>query len=211
MSIKENYYIKKIDYQTATKMIVEFHYLHRKAPCRYSFGLFDKSNDELMGCIMYGVPASRALQKGICGTDEADNVIELTRLWIDDRVGKNAESFLIGNTIPLIKEDILVSYAEDQQGHVGYVYQATNWIYTGLSDRHVEWSVKGENPSHSRHLFDKYGGVNKAKEILGDKIIKKERPRKHRYIYFNCNKRRKKELIKKLRYTIQVYPKLHND
>jgi hypothetical protein len=60
-------------------------------------------------------------------------------------------------------------------------------------------------------LFDKYGGVNKAKEILGDKIIKKERPRKHRYIYFNCNKRRKKELIKKLRYTIQVYPKLHND
>ena len=211
MSIKENYYIKEIDYQTATKMIVEYHYLHRRAPCRYSFGLFDKNNDELVGCIMYGTPASRSLQKGICGVEEANNVIELTRLWIDDKVGKNAESFLIGNTIPLTKEDILVSYAEDGQGHVGYVYQATNWIYTGLSDKHVEWAVEGENSSHSRHLFDKYGGVNKAKEILGDKIIRKERPRKHRYIYFNCNKRRRKELVKKLRYTIQAYPKLHNN
>ena len=34
-----------------------------------------------------------------------------------------------------------------------------------------------------------------------------ERPRKHRYVYFNANRRRKKELLKKLNYKVMKYPK----
>lgn len=36
----ENYFIKQIDYKTAMAVIVERHYLHRKAPCSIAFGLF---------------------------------------------------------------------------------------------------------------------------------------------------------------------------
>jgi len=209
MGIKDKYYIKEISHKQAIEIVVKNHYLHRKAPCSYTFGLFDYSSNAIVGVIIYGIPASRSLQKGICGSEECNNVIELTRLWIDDSVGKNAESFLIGNTIPLIKKEILVSYAQDDMGHVGYVYQATNWIYTGLSDKHIQWRIEGIS-GHSRHLFDSYGGINNAKEFLGDKLIKEERPRKHRYIYFNCNKKRKKELLSKLKYKIQNYPKKHS-
>jgi hypothetical protein len=42
------------------------------------------------------------------------------------------------------KHDIVVSYAEIEAGHTGVVYQATNWIYTGLSDRHAEWRLDGK-------------------------------------------------------------------
>lgn len=35
-------------------------------------------------------------------------------------------------------------------------------------------------------------------------------PPKHRYVYFNCNKKRKKELLKKLKYPILPYPKPNN-
>ena len=60
-------------------------------------GLFVE--DKLVGCITYGLPASPNVCRGICGNEYFKDVIELTRLWICDSVGKNAESFLIGNTI----------------------------------------------------------------------------------------------------------------
>lgn len=206
--IKENYYIKPITYQEAMKIIIEKHYLHRKAPCSFAFGLFEKATNRIVGCITYGTPSSATLRKGICGEDEKDNVIELTRLWIEDSVPRNAESFLIGNTIPLVNKEIIVSFAEIQQGHVGYVYQATNWIYTGLSAKRTNWTIEGVN-KHCQTIADKYTS-QELKEIYGDKFTLVERPRKHRYVYFNCNKKRKKELLKKLKYPILPYPKLNN-
>ena len=208
MSIKELYHIEKISYKEAENMVVENHYLHRKASCCHAYGLFENETNELIGTIIYGIPASRALQKGICGESEANNVIEITRVWIKDGTPKNVESYLIGNTIKLVPYEIVVSYAEKGVGHVGYIYQATNFIYTGLSDKHVQWIIPDMDNAHSRHLFDQYGGIKKAKEVLGDKMVRTERPRKHRYIYFNANKKRKKELFKLLRYKIQPYPKL---
>ena len=43
--------------------------------------------------------------------------------------------------------------------------------------------------------------------MFGDKFSLVDRPRKHRYIYFNCSKTRKKQLLKKLKYKIYAYPK----
>ena len=206
MSIKDNYSIKPLDYKTAMELVVKNHYLHRKAPCSQAFGLFNREG-EVVGTVVYGTPASRPLQKGVCGSDESDNVLELTRLWVQDGTPKNVESFLIGNTLPMVGKEIIVSYAEVEQGHLGIVYQATNWFYTGLSDKHSKWFIKGTEDKHCRHIFDSYGGINKAKEILGDKMVRGERPRKHRYIYFNADRRRKKELLNKLRYKIKPYPK----
>jgi len=40
-----------------------------------------------------------------------------------------------------------------------------------------------------------------------DNVYFVDRPRKHRYIYFNASKTRKKELLKKLNYPILPYPK----
>jgi hypothetical protein len=147
---------------------------------------------------------------GVCGESESDKVIELTRLWIKDGTPKNTESYFIGKTLRLIPKDydIIVSYAEIGAGHVGTVYQATNWIYTGLSDRHVEWRLNGEVGKHSRHLFDELGGIENAKQFYGDAMERHERGRKHRYVFFNGSKKRKKELLNKLKYPIMGYPKL---
>ena len=203
--IKENYYIESISYKDAMNIIIEKHYLHRKAPCSFAFGLFEKISKHIMGVIIYGTPSSAPLRRGLCGVEEKDNVIELTRLWIDDTVPKNGESFLIGNTIPLVNKEIIVSYAEIDQGHIGYVYQATNWIYTGLSAKRTNWTIEGID-KHCQTIADKYTS-EELKIKYGDKFKTIERPRKHRYVYFNCNKKRKKELLKKLNYKILPYPK----
>ena len=113
--------LKKISYKEAMDIVIKNHYLHRKAPCSYAFGLFEKDSKEIIGVITYGTPSSSSLRKGICGEEEIFNVIELTRLWIRDGTPRNTESYLIGNTIPLVNKEIIVSYAVIEQGHIGYV------------------------------------------------------------------------------------------
>lgn len=204
-----DYEIKAIDSKTANEMVIESHYLHRRASTMFAYGLFD--GEEMIGCVIYGKPASPSLCVGVCGAEESDKVLELTRLWIKDGTPKNTESYLIGRSLRLLpkEKDIIVSYAEIGAGHIGIVYQATNWIYTGMSDRHVEWRLDGKIGQHSRHLFDLHGGVNGAKAFYGDRLQRHERPRKHRYVFFNTKtKWRKKELLAKLKYKIQPYPKL---
>ena len=154
---------------------------------------------------LYGTPSSSSLRKGICGVDESFNVIELTRLWIEDDTPKNTESFLIGNTLRLVEKEIIVSYAEIQQGHLGVVYQATNWLYTGLSAKRTNWVIEGVN-KHCQTIADKYTS-KELKAKYGDKFKSVDRPRKHRYLFINSNRRRKKELLSKLKYELKPYPK----
>lgn len=200
-----NFTIRKISYQLAMEIVIKNHYLHRKCPCSHAYGLFD-SNNVIKGCITYGVPCSSTLLRGMCGEDESHNVYELNRLWISDDVPKNGESFLIGNTLKLLDKEIIVSFADTSQGHIGIVYQATNFYYCGLSAKFKDPKVRGmENMHHATYahgmtmqqVVEKYGKEN---------VYYVERPRKHRYIYFNANKKRKKELLNKLRYKILPYP-----
>ena len=207
MSIKENYSIQKLSYQEATQIVIQRHYLHRKAPCSYAYGLINNQSNQIDGVVIYGVPASSTLLKGICGPEQGKNVYELTRLWLDDSVPKNGESYLIGNTIKLLNREIIVSYADSSQEHLGVVYQATNFIYTGLSSKFRDPKVRGlENQHHATYA----NGLTNAQVIekFGDRVYWVERARKHRYIYFNAKGRRKKELLALLKYEQQPYPKL---
>lgn len=186
--------------------VVKHHYLHRKCPCSMAFGLFDEQN-RIKGVIVYGVPPSPTLLKGICGADEADNVYELNRLWVADDVQKNGESFLIGNSLKMIDKEIVVSFADTKHGHVGYVYQATNFMYCGLSAKFKDPQVKGYE--HMHHATFAHGMTNKqVVEKFGAENVKfVERPRKHRYIMFVAKGKRKKELMSKLKYKTLPYPK----
>lgn len=155
--MRDRYLIKEIDYKTAMDIIVEKHYLHRKAPATYKYGLIDKKTKQIVGVITYGSPASPTLQSSICGKEERENVIELTRLWTDDRTPKNTESYFISQTIKRFPEDIVVSFADPNQSHRGIVYQATNWIYTGKSSPTTKLIDKNGNDLHFRtfgHMRD---------------------------------------------------------
>lgn len=204
-----NYFIDRLSYEVATKMIVKHHYLHRATSCSHAFGLFLNDQEaffpQLKGVIIYGTPSSSTLRSGICGEKYKNDVIELTRLWVDDSVPKNGESFLIGNTLKLIDKDIVVSFADSAQGHLGKIYQASNWIYTGLSAKRTDWVIEGID-KHSQTLADKYS-AEQIRQLYGDKFSLKERSRKHRYIYFRGNKWRRKELCSALQYDILPYPK----
>lgn len=208
-SLREDYFVERIDYQLAMKLVVENHYLHRKAPCSEAFGLFHRLDPfECLGVVCYGTPASSALRKGIAGIENTNNVLELTRLWVDDCVPKNGESFLIGKSIRQVSKEIIVSFADIAQNHLGIVYQATNWLYTGLSAKRTDWVVDGID-KHGHTWADKYSVVE-MRELFGDRFYLQERSRKHRYIFLNATKKRKKQLLGVLNYPILPYPKVEH-
>ena len=184
--------------------LLQKHYAKRIPQIMYAFGLYD--DEHLVGVVTYGIPASPSLCMGICGKEYSDKVLELNRLCLQDNT-KNQSSFLVSNSIKLLpKPTIVVSYADTGQGHVGYVYQATNFLYTGLSANRVDWTVKGLEHKHSKTLSDGMT-LESIKEKYGDDFYYAERSRKHRYIYFHGTKQHKKLLKSLLKYNIEPYPK----
>tara|TARA_R100000655_G_scaffold10571_1_gene25243 strand:- start:130 stop:783 length:654 start_codon:yes stop_codon:yes gene_type:complete len=201
MSIKEKYKVKSIAKYLCKDWLLHKHYAKRIPSISYSFGLFD---DNLIGICTFGSPPSRALCIGVCGKENAEKVYELNRLCVNDNLEKNVLSYFVSSCLSLLKKDlIIVSYADTSMNHNGYIYQATNWIYTGLSAKRTErYDINNPN-RHSK-------SVTEQKGVKYEDLAIRERPQKHRYIYFTGNKKQVRELKKQLNYSIKPYPKGQN-
>ena len=197
--------VHQIKYHECEEWLLKIHYAKRLPPITYSFGLYD--NDILEGIVTYGSPPSPSLCIGICGVEYKETVLELNRLCLLNNK-KNQASFLVGNSLKLLpKPSIIVSYADTSMNHKGYIYQATNFIYTGLSDKRTEWRMINSN-KHSKTIVELYSLEERQKNK--EKFHMIDRPRKHRYIYFLGDKKQKKEMLGKLNYNIEPYPKGDN-
>jgi hypothetical protein len=106
---------------------------------------------------------------------------------------------------------VVVSYADTEQGHVGYVYQAANFLYTGLSAIRTNWKIRGEEHLHGQTVADRTRGEkNRAatmRKEYGDAFYLEQRPRKHRYVYLHGDRRQKAAMRAALRYPVVPYPK----
>ena len=208
-SPKALFSIKEIDKKLANKIQIENHYLHTKASCVHGFGLFYE--DKIIGVILYGNPTAPTTID-ICGGQERKNVIEITRLWIADGTPKNTESYFIGNTIKMVDKEIIVAFADPEYNHIGTVYQASNFIFTGKSDRGGRVIAIKNNNIHNKTLWKQYKTASKIREVFGEEnVYYKPYITKLRYVYLNCKPKRKKELLEKLKYEILPYPKLSID
>jgi len=185
------YSVCQIPYEATKEWILNIHYAKRMPSISYAYGLY--LYDEMVGMVSYGSPASPSLCKGICGEEHRGNVIELNRLVLKDNL-PNEASFLVGKSLKLLpKPKVVVSYADTAQEHLGIIYQATNFLFTGTTRPRTD--IAGKDGKHSRHH-------------LGDKANRINRSAKHRYVYFIGNKKQKKILRNALRYDIQdYYPK----
>ena len=189
-------HIEGIDRDTARDFIERIHY-SRNLPNNvvHCFGLYE--DRQLVGVVTYGVPASPSLCIGLAGIENRQRVLELNRLAIENGYGgENRASYLVAHSLKeLPNRTFVVSYADTGWTHVGYVYQACNFLYTGMSAKRVDtYQPTGK---HSRN-YDK----NNHSELH------QTRNPKHRYVYLVGTKRDKKEMRKELRYKVyDKYPK----
>ena len=201
--------VNPIKPQQTYSWLLNRHYAKRIPPISFAFGLYDGA--EIVGVVTYGVPASSSLRDGVAGRTFSGDVIELNRLCISSG-NKNAASLLVSGSIKsLPKNKIIVSYADTSMGHIGYVYQATNFIYTGLSEKRTDWKIKGLEHLHGATIADMSRGKKDRgaymRERFGDDFYLQDRPRKHRYIYIYGTKKYKKKVKGLLSYKEKPYPK----
>jgi len=179
----------------ANEFIMPRHYSGRKPNISEAFGWI--IDGELKAVVTYGKPANNALCEGICGKEYSPNVYELSRLVRLEGFEEQLSQFVAATLRRVSANDwIIVSYADAGVGHNGYIYQATNFLYTGKTKERLQFHTPGK---HSRH-----GSVDsKFREI---------RTAKHRYVFFATkNKNLRKAWGAALTYSIEPYPKEKNN
>lgn len=190
-------YVRRIEYEETKPFLLEIHYARRMPCITDAFGLF--VDGELVGVVTYGIPASRPLCIGIAGIENERNVKELNRLVIKPDLnggGRNYASFLVSHSLKMLDNGtFVVSYADTAWTHVGYIYQACNFLYTGMSAKRKD--TYQPNGLHPR-AYDKNSHSDKFQT----------RSPKHRYVYLVGDKRTRKRMRQQLKYPVyDKYPK----
>jgi len=170
---------------------------------------------KLIGVVLYGNPVGFRVVKSICEEFTDDDVLELKRLWIEDGYGKNIESYVISQTLKMLKKDspqskVVISYADPGANHKGIIYRASNWLYQGndigMGDAYMYRYPNTDNWLSDRAIGEQLGtnGLRGVLQKVPDMEYRKKL-RKHRYIYFLCSKKEKKRLIKELKHPLVDY------
>ena len=212
---KNQYLIRSIETCEYKEWFKQKHYAKRIPSVSHCFGLY--KDNFLIGVCSYGRPVAHTLVKFAFNGSYQDIFLELNRLVVDDGLEKNVLSYFVSNTLKLLPNpSVVVSYADTSLGHHGYIYQACNFIYTGLSAKRTDYKVKGLEHLHSASLMDHAGRglakgkIHKLREIYGDKLYLADRPRKHRYFYLLGTRKEKHTMRSKLAYSILPFPKGDN-
>ena len=186
--------IEVITFEQAVTFLLPRHYSGRTPSISIAFGWF--IDNELVAVCTFGKPASPSLCKGILGEQYASQVYELNRLCRIENLNEQLSSFVAACLRRLRPKNwIIVSYSDTDMHHNGFIYQASNFIYTGLTKERTDKYTEGNK--HSRH----YKNENQGN-------IRKIRSAKHRYVYFaTFDKKLKKMWLENLMYPVIEYPK----
>jgi hypothetical protein len=175
--------ISRVDAKT---LIVRNHYAHSlPGGTKMSFGTV--LNNRLLGVMTFGVGPFYGYK--LVNHATPDDVVTLTRLWLSDELPKNCESKVLGIALRSLKRDtslkFVLAYSDPAVGHLGIIYQATNWHYTGLSSAVPLYDIGDGTLHHSRSLAQQLGS-HSIRYLTLQGINAKAVPQsaKHRYIYF---------------------------
>ena len=199
MSVKDKYRVQSIKTEECKEWFLKKHYAKRIPNSIYTFGLYEGSL--LQGVVSYGMTANNNLNEII----KDIKAIELNRLVINNDVDKNALSFFVSQSLNMLPKPIVViSYADSEQGHNGYIYQATNWVYTGTSEGKRVYLKDGKE-YHRKSAYEL--GINSIEEAEKRGFTYYKGKPKHRYLYIIGSKKQKNKMIKQLPWNIEPYPK----
>ncbi len=156
----------------------------------YCFVLKNSEHD-VIGAMFYGRMAMAGQYKKF--SNNSNEVIELRRLCCVDNTVKNTESYFIGQTLKWLKKNtdikIVVSYADEEYGHTGIIYKASNFKYFGKSKGAKVIYYNGKK-YHDKAIRTKYKGrlkpfASELKLALKEgRAYYKETKDKHCYVYY---------------------------
>lgn len=149
---------KEISIELAKEMCLKFHYAHKWNANfgRVNVGVFQvKDIDKCLGVASFGNMMHPKSFDMIADNITQDEVLELNRLWIDDCLGKNAETMLLSASFKILKWygkiRLVQSFADGRLG-CGTIYKASNFDYYGCAQSLFYKNIK-TNEIYFNKLF----------------------------------------------------------
>ena len=135
-----NLVIKPISRERAREMIIAGHYSHKWQASfgKHSFGIFREGAEDEADCLGVAAAGYMKTPKARIFTCDVKGgwMCELNRMWLDDSLGKNAETILIGASFKLLRrlDPTIVAVQSFADGRVGCgtIYKASNFDYYGF-------------------------------------------------------------------------------
>lgn len=191
--MKTKFKVIRIQAKETYSWLLNKHYAKRIPSISYAFGLYE--DRILVGICTIGKPANPFLCSGIAGEQWKHIVFELNRLCVDS--GEyNITSWFVSRCLGYFKDTkVIVSYADTQWKHIGKIYQACNFFFTGITKERTDIFVEGNK--HARH-YKKGGDYSQNRRY---------RSAKYRYVFITGDKRGKKKFLRDMKYPILPYPK----
>jgi hypothetical protein len=189
----------------ARGFISKYHYL-QSMPDSTLFCYAGHYGTKLAGIIVFGMGGSKSRYTTIIPEIQNGEYCELTRLWCHDLAPKNTESRIISEALKMLPVNIklVVSYADDGQGHSGIIYKATNWIYMGKTESGSILVDKNGKRLHPRLLgiykmrHEKYRDLSDTELMKELEYTKEEGSFKHKYVYLRFGKVKNRFIMRKL-------------
>lgn len=208
--------IKLVSLKDARVLIEKYEWLGTMAAINtVAYGIFFQ--DVCGGVVVFGPEYSENL--GVWDKyGFTDKILLLNRGVCLHWTPKNTASKLIMAAISMLpdKYEVITATTDHLAGEIGTIYQACNFHYVGSMRDHNK-STKGKSrfgvvikgKLYGSRAMRKMVGSQKKEDILNkypDAEFVKQKA-KHRYFYFNCDKRKKKQHYKALHSLILPYPK----
>lgn len=192
-------------HEAAKHAVLRWHY-SRQMPAAKLVRIGVWEGGQFVGVILYGSGANRHLSRpfGLKPTEAC----ELVRVALAPG-RQHPTSRCLAYSLKMLKRQspglqLVVSYADTKEGHLGVIYQATNWIFLGASSQPY-LKVRGKI-EHPRSLYDRYGPggqrIGWLREHVDPHARRVEMPAKLKYVYAFS-----KPLRHQLEATAQPYPK----
>lgn len=152
MSEVKSYIVEETSFNSSVrKFLKKWHYSdYVNIQAKHTFCLFKTGNfgiPEMIGVCIYTRPAGPSAGQSYW-PQAPDKVLELRRLCLIDDTPKNAESFFVGWSIRWLKKntdwEFILSYADEEQGHSGVIYRASNFKYLGKTSAGKTLEVDGK-------------------------------------------------------------------
>ncbi len=173
-----------------------YHYAKRVPISSVAFNVYE--DKEWCGVIVFGYGANPHIAS--IYDKWPGQVLELVRIALNGKQTTTSECLALSlrelkKCCPLV--DMVVSYADEDQDHKGVIYQATNWIYTGLMNegKKSNFIINGRS-MHPRSVGGKGWKVSLEWIKLNiDKNATQEVTKgKHKYL-FPLNKKMRRRVI----------------
>lgn len=186
MSDKVNLRLDWCSYEAAKYAVTHWHYSHSMpTPPSVYIGVWEY--DKFIGCVIFGRGANNNL--GNPYSLNITQVCELTRIALCTH--KTEVSKIVSISIKMLHKKepglrLIVSFADANQGHLGSIYQAGNWVYSGISRSTPKYRTRDGRVLHQRQVSKvgvkpQYGELRIVPKFSECEIL--QQLDKYRYLY----------------------------